>query len=106
MVVLGLISGITFARVLGPAGRGVLALAGLVPSVLVVLGGLGAPIAMTYLAGRREITTPRLGRAAVVLTLIGTLVGWSLLAAVYASHPHWVDGFSRPVLVLAAVNLP
>jgi O-antigen/teichoic acid export membrane protein len=46
------VSGVIVARVLGPAGRGELALIVLLPTVLVQLGGLGLPISLTFTLAR------------------------------------------------------
>ena len=76
------VSGVLAARVLGPEGRGLLALLFLFPTVLFQLGSLGLPVALTYFMASRRDSSFRLARVlalpallqAVVLTLIHLLI--------------------------------
>jgi len=58
-----LVSGPLSARILGVTGRGYFALIVLFPTVLVVFGGLGLPLAVTYHVARRPGIAERLVRS-------------------------------------------
>lgn len=99
---LGFASGILLARALQPAGRGEFAAATLWPNLLISLGSLGLPQAVTYYAGRRRAalgpvvgTTLALGLA---LSLLLLPIGWFLFPmALHAQRPE--------VLAAARLNL-
>ena len=46
------VTSIMIARMLGPSGKGVVAIAMIVPQLIAIIGGLGINIANTYYAGR------------------------------------------------------
>lgn len=87
------VSGVLTARTLGPADRGHLALLWLIPLVLVLIGGGGVPLAVTYFVARDRSTTrallarlvPLAVGQAVVLTILQALVVLGPVHARYAS---------------------
>lgn len=80
-------SGIVLARVLGPAGRGELALVLLWPTILAAVGSLGMADATTYLAAQASDRLRSLVGSSLVIGLVqsGILVGLGI-AAVHLVH--------------------
>jgi O-antigen/teichoic acid export membrane protein len=74
--ILSLVAGVILARALGPTGRGIYALALLVPSVLVLLANLGVGNALIYYLARRTYDTER---------MIGQLISLALMLGVAAT---------------------
>lgn len=68
--VLGVITGVLLARVLGPSARGELAAVILWPTVIVAAGSTGVTEAVTYFAARRVVPLPTLAATAVRLALL------------------------------------
>lgn len=100
---LGFASGVLLARTLLPAGRGEFAAAILWPTLLVNLGGLGLPQAVTYYAGRRRTTFGTvMGTALALGFALGALLfvlGWFLIL------PLALQAQSPVVLSVARLNL-
>src|SRR5260370_4296740 len=71
--ILSLVAGVILARALGPTGRGIYALALLVPSVLVLVANLGIGNALIYYLARRTYDAEK---------IIGQLISLALLLAV------------------------
>jgi O-antigen/teichoic acid export membrane protein len=74
--ILSLVAGVILARALGPTGRGIYALALLVPSVLVLLANLGVGNALIYYLARRTYDVEK---------MIGQLISLALLLGVAAT---------------------
>lgn len=76
--ILSLVAGVILARALGPTGRGIYALALLVPSVLVLVANLGIGNALIYYLARRtygiDAMIGQLISLAVILGAAGTVV--------------------------------
>jgi O-antigen/teichoic acid export membrane protein len=107
-LVAGLVAGIATARGLGPDHRGLLALATTIPQVLVVLAGLGAPVAAAYLMAHGDARLRELSRAGSLLALAGTgvtLLALAVLTASGADHVWFVD-LPRSLLLLGCVLVP
>lgn len=87
------------ARLLGPSGKGVLAMAILAPSVLALFlsGGLGA--ANVYFAGQRRFDVPTLTSNAVAFALMATVLGVVVVAVMV------VTGFLSRILPGIPLNL-
>jgi len=87
---LGLVTGTLSARLLGPDGRGDLALIQLWPTVFAIVAMLGLPEALVYFGAReRERLGEYLGSAVVLATLSSVAfvaLGWMTLPLVLASH--------------------
>lgn len=97
------VTGVVAARTLGPTDRGYLALLVLVPTVLVLAGNMGLPLATTYFmasershekAVLRAVRTPAFLQVSA-LTLLQALILWLLIA----NDPHRVR-------LAAALTLP
>ncbi len=107
-LVAGLVAGIATARGLGPDHRGLLALATTIPQVLVVLAGLGAPVAAGYLLAHGDARLRDLSRAGSLLALAGSAVTALTLAVLLltgADHAWFVD-LPRSLLLLGCVLVP
>jgi O-antigen/teichoic acid export membrane protein len=73
--ILALVTGIIIARVLGPAGRGVIALVLLVPSVIMQFSNLGMDVANTYFTSKRKIDFKKLfGNSIIFPLLLSTII--------------------------------
>ncbi len=95
ILVFGMASGILSARLLGPEGRGELAVILLWPMALATLGGLGLNQAITFFVAREPERRHSLFTAALVLSLIQGL----LLAALgYVLLPYLLQGKAPHVL--------
>jgi O-antigen/teichoic acid export membrane protein len=106
--VLGTVSGVILARLLGPHDRGILALVLLVPATVVTFIKLGITQANVYFINREGHTAEQVASNSAVLALVGGLtaaaVVWiakgGLLATVLRDVPAWALG-----LALARVPL-
>lgn len=100
--------GILIARLLGPAAKGEIALALLLPALLTLVATLGAGQAASYLVGSRRYPVDRtIGTLAGIWLLTSTI----LLPSVAASSAlGWLSflapGVDRGLLVLASLLLP
>src|SRR5450631_215197 len=87
-----LLSGVVFARLLGPHGRGDLALLLLLPAIVYQLGNLGLPLACGYFIARNPDQTAAIARRlrAVVLTqavLLVVIHGTAIAVVVWPRGP-------------------
>ena len=108
LLVSALVSGVVTARALGPSNRGLLALATTIPTVLVVVAGLGAPLAASYLVARGERQLRELSRAGALLALAGS-AGAALVVLVVLGTGWdgvWFPGLPRPLLLVACLLVP
>lgn len=107
VLLVGLGAGAVTARLLGPAGRGELALAMLVPAVLALLCGAGTALANTYFAGRGTEPTA-LARNSFTWSLVGGGAGAAVAAVAVALGAGSVvaPGVDRADLALALVAVP
>jgi len=98
---------VILARVLGPEGRGVYALAVLLPSLIVTFGNLGIGPATTYHVARGKFRRQEILGNNVLLSLgvggVGALVG---LAVVLFFRETVFPGVSSGYLLLALVLVP
>lgn len=97
------LSGIGATRILGVEDRGHLALFNLLPTLLVLLGTFGLPVAATYFIARnpadaRHVVTPIL-RVSVLLVGVLTAADAGTLALLDRAQP-------ARVLIAAAISLP
>jgi len=86
-----LVTGIIAARVLGPTGRGTLALLWLIPAALSLVGGLGIPQATTFFVARERGHARTIVRLAAGTTLalaagLVPLCGFVLVLLVRSGH--------------------
>ena len=105
LVALGLFTGIVAARVLGPAGRGELALIVLVPAIGTIAGSLGIEYGTYYLwhASDGRLRPRLLAAAAAVTTISGTVFGTVGFIIVRLLEPQ--AGLALAVLAAAGVPL-
>jgi len=108
LLVSGLLAGVVTARGLGPTGRGLLALATTIPAVLVVVAGVGAPVAASYLMARGEDRLRVLSRAGALLALCGSAATGValLLVAMTGWYRTLFAGLGAGLLVLACLLVP
>lgn len=100
------LTGVLLARWLEPAGRGAYAVAILVPTTVVALGGLGVGMAHGRLAGRGDVPARTLlGNVLATAAVLGTL--YAGLAAVCLDPSwRWLAGVSRGVLLAGCAAVP
>lgn len=81
-IVLGFAMSIIIARILGPEGRGLYAMAALVTATGVQFSNLGLPQASSYFVARdNNVLSPVVGNSILVTVTIGTAVSVAALAA-------------------------
>ena len=104
LVALGLFTGIVTARVLGPVGRGELALIVLVPAIGTVAGSLGIEYGTYYLwhASDGRLRPHLLAAAAAVTAISGTVFGTAGFIIVRLLEPQAGPGLG----LLAAAGVP
>jgi O-antigen/teichoic acid export membrane protein len=106
-LLLGVGNSIILARVLGPEGRGIYALATLLPSLIVTFGNLGIGTATAYYVARGEFRRQEILGNNVLLSLgvggLGVVVG---LVVVLFFRETVFPGVSSSYLLLALVLVP
>ena len=106
-LLLGIGNSIILARVLGPEGRGIYALAVLLPSLIVTFGNLGIGPATVYYVARREFRRQEILGNNVLLSVgiggVGLLVG---LVVVLFFRETVFPGVSSSYLLSALVLVP
>jgi O-antigen/teichoic acid export membrane protein len=104
LLALGALTGIITARVLGPEGRGALALALSIAAVATVVAGLGLQQALAYQVARN----PEQRREAVALAIwIGLLAGGVAAAVVYVLAGLFIDADSaEDATKIAVLTIP
>lgn len=96
------------ARWLGPGGKGVVALALLLPAMLSLLLNAGIGVANVYFAGSRRLSVPKLTANSVAFALMGTIAGVAIVAVVVATGVlgRLVPGVPARLVVVAMLALP
>lgn len=96
------------ARCLGPAGRGQVALALTVPSLLSLALGLGVGVANVFYTGRRQFSRETLAANTVALMLMTTAISLFLGAVLVSTRfLEWtLPGLPAGLLLLACAALP
>lgn len=99
---LGLLTGIMLARILGPEGRGALAAIQNPATILLGVGALGITTAAAYFSGR----DPRLAGSLMTTALVALLL-WSipLVAIAYLLMPFLLNAQSASVIQYAQIYL-
>ena len=96
------------ARWLGPEGKGVIALALLVPGMLGLFLSGGIGVANVYFAGSRHLDVPILTENSVTFAILGTILGTFVIGTLVATG--WlsvlVPGISLWLIMLGMVGLP
>ena len=96
------------ARLLGPSGKGILALTILVPNVLALFLSGGIGVANVYFAGRGRFDVPTLTGNAMAFTLMATLLGIVVTAVMVMSGllPKMLPGIPLGLLAVSMLGLP
>jgi O-antigen/teichoic acid export membrane protein len=96
------------ARWLGPAGKGMLAAALLVPGIMVIFLNSGIGVANVYFAGARRLDISLLEGNSVSFAFMGTTLGSSILVGLFATG--WLESLIPQVperlIILAMLLLP
>ena len=108
VLVLALGQAAIVARWLGPEGKGVLALAQLLPGTLAIFLNFGINTANVYHVGSRRLDVAKLASNSMMFALIGSAIGIGAIAASAAGG--WLGllmpGVPIPLLLLAMASLP
>ena len=102
ILLFGTVSGILAARLLGPAGRGQLAVITLWPMALTTLGALGMNQAITFFAARES---SRRNALLTALLSLATLQSFLLLLIGYLLLPHVLGRYPPLIVHLAQLFL-
>ncbi len=106
-LLVGVGTSVVLARVLGPEGRGIYALAVLLPSLIVTFGNLGIGLATVYYVARGEFRRQEILGNNVLLSVsvsgIGVLAG---LVIIFFFGETIFPGVSHDYLLLALVLVP
>ena len=105
LLVLGILSSVVVARVLGPDGRGTYAAAFAIGAIGVQIGNLGLHSSNTWLVARDKSLV---GILIANSLAVSAVVGGSILVVGVAMHLAWPSLFPVPrdMLVLALVSVP
>jgi O-antigen/teichoic acid export membrane protein len=100
------VSGIIVARILGPEGKGILAILGTLTATIVQFGNLGLTSANVHFTARGREQIPRLAGISIWVALAagGSLGILSLAAAVW--WPKLLPGIPHTLLLLTVLSLP
>jgi O-antigen/teichoic acid export membrane protein len=98
---------VIIARTIGPTGRGVVAFATTVPTVLSWLTIMGLDVAFLYLAGARPALRPAIASGAVATGIVTGIVGSILGAGILALFPGLApDEVTRSMLLTTLIATP
>jgi len=105
---LAMANGAIIARWLGPEGKGILAVALLVPGMLGLYFNGGIGVANVYFAGSRRLSVPVLTATSSVFAVLGTIAGGAVFAGMVLTG--WLTvllpGIPLWLLYLAMLGLP
>jgi O-antigen/teichoic acid export membrane protein len=98
---------VAIARTVGPSGRGVVAFATTVPTVISWITILGLDVAFLYLAGAKPELRPSIASTAVSAGLVTGILGSLAAIGVFALFPGLVpEDIGRSTLLIAAASTP
>ena len=107
LLLLGVFTGVTSARLLGPQGRGQLQALILWPSALMMLGAMGINQAIVFHVGRRQFKVSEIWTGTLVIALgqcaFVILAGIILLPVVLRNYPGVVREYAFIFLLFAPV---
>ena len=104
---LGIISSVLTARLLGVEGKGILTLVFLLPSLCVSLTGLGQGSATAYFLRRREVAAGPLFANSILVALVATVVSVAGVLALWPWLGHRVvPGVSAEMAALGMARVP
>jgi len=102
-----LITNIILARSLGPDGRGIYAVAVLVPAIVSLLAQLGIGPANVYFVSKRILDPDELvGHSLALALLLGTLCLGILLGYALLTGAHSLFGIEATYIIVTALSLP
>jgi O-antigen/teichoic acid export membrane protein len=100
--ILGILTSVLLARILGPEGRGELAAIQNLPSILLGFGALGMTTAAGYFSGRDPNLSGRLMTTSLAASIVSSI---PLLTIVYLSIPTLLNAQSSSVIQYAQIYL-
>src|SRR4051812_45619646 len=102
-----LITNIILARSLGPDGRGIYAVAVLVPAIVSLLAQLGIGPANVYFVSKRILDPDELvGHSLALALVLGTLCFGILLGYTVVTGAHSLFGIEAVYIIVTALSLP
>ncbi len=106
-VILGVVTAIVIAKVLGPEGKGSYTLIILVPTLLATLGSLGIGIANVYFGGSLKYDWADLASNSVISALgLGVILSVAFIIYYHLFHPSFLPDTDPLYLSLAVLILP
>src|SRR5262245_15359733 len=109
ILLLGTIGGILAARLLGPTGRGELAMIMLGPTALATLGNLGISQSLTFFTAQQPARRHVLFSASLALAVAQSVVlggiGYFLLPLFLSGHPPAILFWARCFLLFIPLSL-
>jgi O-antigen/teichoic acid export membrane protein len=108
MLLLAILNAAVIARILGPSGKGILALTVLVPNVFALFLSGGISVANVYYTGQKRFDLPTLSANATAFTVMATALGVVIAALLYASGlmAKLLPGVPLNLLALSMLGLP
>ncbi len=107
-LLLATLNAAVIARILGPSGKGILALTVLMPNVFALFLSGGISVANVYYTGQKRYDLPTLSANAMAITVMATALGIVIAAGLYASGlmAKLLPGVPLGLLALALLGLP
>lgn len=107
-LLLATLNAAVIARILGPSGKGILALTVLVPNVFALFLSGGISVANVYYTGQKRFDLPTLSANATAFTVMATALGVVIAALLYASGlmAKLLPGVPLNLLALSMLGLP
>lgn len=107
-LLLATLNAAVIARLLGPSGKGILALTVLAPNVFALFLSGGISVANVYYTGQKRFDLPTLSANATAFTVMATALGVVIAAALYASGilTKLLPGIPLNLLALSMLGLP
>jgi len=104
---ISLISSVIIARLLGPAGKGILSLVILVPSFIALIASLGIEISNVYYVGRNKYSLQDIiGNSVFTTVSVGIPVGFLLWFLAPFISSLFLEGINPLFLKIAAILIP
>ena len=105
---LSIINGAIVARLLGPSGKGELAVTLMIPSLLSLVLNFGINVANVYYTGSRKINVPTLISNSVAMALMFTAITVPIYAILFRTGwlEQLVPGLNPHLLLIASIIIP
>lgn len=104
ILVIGFVSGIILARVLGPDGRGIFASLLVYPTIIVSLLSLGVTQAIVYFLGTKKYSDSEIIGVVLLLLLILSIVGVFLSIIIFSFIKN--PDFNQTLILLSSLSIP